>query len=193
MSFSLILNSVDGNVLNNRLNAVEYNFDFQKTPPHDGAYKVSVTFESEYVIFQNLNRATMFIYANLGCDTFYKTNSQYTSATPTQQIGICPAHLRRATMVSQQQFAEVISVTQIPANSNTNAHTKNTTITTPSTYDFMPIAKTTGCLYKDNQFFILKSKPTNNIVLVELKRNFDELFRSPLPRPYTLILTFEAI
>jgi len=196
MSFSIYLNSVDGNQVNNNNNTqIEYNVDFSKTPSHDGAYKVSVTFESEYISFQTPIRATMFIYANLGCDTRYKTNAQYTSAMPTQQIGIARALLQRGTPVKQIVTAPVSTVTQIPANSNTTAYTNNSTITAPSagTYSFLPIIKATKCLYKDNQFFILKSKPTNNLILVELKKTNGTFFDLPPPLDYTLVLTFEAI
>lgn len=194
MSFSLYLNSVDGNQVTNN-QQIEYNVDFSKTPSHDGAYKVSVTYESDHFNWQTPTRATMFIFANLGCDTVYKTKAQYTSATPTQLIGIVRARKQRSSMVTQVVTKPIPKVTQIPANSNTNAYTQNSTITSPSqgTIHFIPIRRATKCLYKDNQFFILKSKPTNNLILVELKRANGALFDLLSPEPYTLVLTFEAI
>lgn len=193
MSFSICLNSVSGIQVANLNNAIEYTFDFQNTPSHDGGYKLSFVYASNYFSNININRPLMYVNVNLDCDKMYKTNSQYTSTSPIRQLGVIRPSKKFSTLVSQQQAATVTNVSQIPINSNTTAYNRSSIITTPPTYDFQPVSKSADVRYKDNQSIMLTRKPTNNQLLVTITRNDGNLFSLYLIQPYTLILTFEAI
>lgn len=194
MSFSIVLNSTDGNQLvANQNNAIQYNFDFGSTPPHEGRYKVNFCFASGYFGAVTPLPNNIFININLGNQNIYKTDPNYTNATVISQLGRATTNAVRGANVSRSQLQTGSRVANIPINSKTAAYVNNE-IETAATFNvFRPSNFVANKLYKDSLPLYLNTKPSNNLLLVTLTTSAGVLWTVPPIQQYTLILTFEAI
>lgn len=203
MSFSVYLNSASGTRVAGSLNQVTYNFAFDKTPEHKGAYKVSMVFASNVwsvaAFFWSFK--TMYVNVDIGaCDSFTPVGL-YTGTKNNQVLGSVGIDAEEPFVIQTNPTPNtnrIIGTASIPANSATTAFTETETIVTNDQgYNFIPINRAMGAYYEDNRPIHLNTKPTNNQFNVTLT-NADGTLHTDFANAgnafyYSIILTFEAV
>jgi len=206
MSFSIDLNSVEGRkIVVGNTNQIEYNFAFDKTPEHKGAYKVYMTFCSQFFptrVFGYFFK-DIYVNVNLGVCNSYTPTGLYTGTKNNSVLGVVRVdrfedfvtQYNPATGIPPGPVAANILTANFPANSATNAFTLTTTGVMPSTYSFQPANQTIYSGWTDNPPVYLTTKPTNNQFLVSLTNITGALQQEAefQNTDYGLILTFEAV
>jgi hypothetical protein len=198
MSFSVYLNSFDGTkIVAGNTNQIEYNFAFDFTPPHDGGYKVYMTFASQ--IFEHRTAGYTFedIYVNvqLGATNSYTPQGLYTGTKNNSVLGVVRVANTNRTLQTQINPGTTTATANIPASSETTAYTLTTTEVTPVTFEFRPTRLTLFAGHNENPPVYLPSKPRQNQFLVSLATINGTLQNEPefQNTDYGLILTFEAV
>lgn len=198
MSFSICLNSVDGQQVSGANNRIIYNFAFDMTPEHKGGYKVTFAFCSlpQALNLVQAQSRDLFVYANLGVFNSYVPRAGFTGTENHQLLGRVNARDTACFSTSTAYtYPTQTAVENVPINSNIDAHTLTKDITAPTKTPFQQTLanQVWGAFYTDNQPVYLKTKPTNNQFMVTLTRNDATSLYTTIGVAYTLIISFEAV
>ena len=193
MSFSVYLDSANGIQVSGAQSQILYNFDFNNTPKHDGAYKVWMSFASETQDYGGAPPMFGCVNINLGVLKSYTPISNTTATRTNQMFGIIRPSLHE---ISNNIYIPGSSGTQtwnVPINSGTAAYTVSATSTAAAMTPFIQGKQTIDAKHGENPPVYLQSKPTNNQFIVKLTLRDGLNLYSYLTTHYALVLHFEAI